>query len=611
MIKSSWTPRLSVFLLFLTAIAAVAPGNAWAQAEPAVGVVPLATTVRDMSPSELADIRAMRAETLPDAPYMLDMTNPLHYRYVMAALARAGETPAKSPEFFRRLNRAHTMKLAANARPRAAQLALTSTEGPSNLNFISTFSVDATANYQATGLSSVVGGTDVTTIIMELYNVQTGKVFAVKQDSTTQYAQGTDFKVKASGQSPQGVTDTTTEASGVFTYLPLNSTQPVVVYYRSEDTINPSTPCMSKPNYCMRDTAKNCIPGQYQTTCTNTVTNTTPILSCWWRGSQAECDYWNNNNHPADFVFPIQGNVSYPNNTVVTPLTGFIYIALQNPLQGGGCNVFFQKAGALDPTYWTLSGTTVSWNFPAAAFPNKGDCINYYDNTSTFLWMNGNVLLQGSPNQPPPYGAINFTSDPAQRGIKGVSIIPGMLIQQGCFAAGTQIRQADGTPRNIEDFTGQNESVMTGQGAPLMVSGITKGIEPLKKMVRIKTSRGQQILVTEGHPIISASGEPILAKDFKVGQPVKTHDGDAKVTSVTREAYAGKVYNLRLGDPVTADEHGATEHGATMYAGGILTGDSRMQNYYARLEKEKLARDPGEVLKRLPPAWVQDFKNHQ
>jgi hypothetical protein len=566
-----------------------------------------ATAARAMTAQEKADILAVEAETKPNAPYRLDMTNPLHYRFVVGALARAGETPAKSPEFFRRLTAAHQAKPAADGKPRAAVLAVDTSGGPTDLNFISSFSAEtAPGAYQATGLSSVPGGTQVTLITMEIYNVQTGTVFAVNQGRTTQYSQGTDFQVQAAGQSPPGIQDTTSKAEGVFTYIPVGGGNPEVVYYRSEDTVNPSSPCMSQPNYCVRDGA-NCVSGQYQTACTNTVPNTTPIKACWYRGSQQECDYWNSNAHPTDFVFPVSGSVQYPNNTVVTPLTGFVYIALQNPLQGGGCNVFFQAAGPLDSQYWTLSGTTVSWNYPAAAFPNTGDCINFYDGTSTNLWMTGNVLLQGSPGTPPPFGGINFTSDRNQIGIPGVSIIPGMYIMQGCFAAGTPILQADGSQRNIEDFKGGgDENVMSGQGAALMVSGTTKGTEPFKDMVRIKTGNGHQILVTETHPVITAGGEPVMAKNLKAGDKVRTREGDAELVSVTREAYQGKVYNLRLGDPVTTDEKGST-----LYAGGILTGDSRMQNYYDRLEKEKLEKDPNEVLKRLPQEWMQDFRNHQ
>lgn len=603
---ASLVRRVLLFLLIMTG-SGVSVGATQANSPANAEATALATTARPMTAQEKADILAIEAETQPNAPYRLDLGNPLHYRFVLGVLGRAGETPAKSPEFFRRLAAANQAKLASNEKPKAAQLAVSTDGGQTDLNFIGSFSLDAQpANYQATGISSVPGGTQVTNITMELYNVQTGTVYSTNQGRTTQYAQGTDFQVQVAGQSPPGIADTTSLAQGVFTYIPVAGGMPEVVYYRSEDTVNPSSPCMSQPNYCVRNGA-NCVPGQYQTACTNTVPNTTPIKACWYRGSQQECDYWNSTAHPTNFVFPVSGSVQYPNNTVVSPLTGFVYIALQNPLQGGGCNVYFQTAGTLDPQYWSLSGTTVSWNYPAAAFPNTGDCINYYDGTSTYLWMTGNVLLQGAPGVPPPFGAINFTSDRNQIGIPGVSIIPGMYIMQGCFAAGTPILQADGSLRSIEDFKGGgDEKVLSGLGTPLIVSGTTKGTEPYKPMVRIKTDKGQQILVTETHPIIKADGEPAMAKRLKAGDKVKTREGEASLTEVARESYAGKVYNLRLGDPVTTDEKGST-----LYAGGILTGDSRMQNYYDRLEKEKLAKDPNEVLQRLPPEWLQDFKNHQ
>jgi hypothetical protein len=56
---------------------------------------------------------------------------------------------------------------------------------------------------------------------------------------------------------------------------------------------------------------------------------------------------------------------------------------------------------------------------------------------------------------------------------------------------------------------------------------------------------------------------------------------------------------------------GSDADGGTLYADGILTGDAGMQNYYARLEAEKLRRDPRDARSRLPKEWLQDFDNHQ
>lgn len=579
-------------------------------------VSPLATQARLMTQEEKEDFLMIGSETKPGAPYRLDLANPKHYRFILNTFARVGETPEKSPEFFRRLKKGHDDGMAANAAkhasPQKATLAIaTAADGtptPQDLNFIAQFSaLSAPGSYQAKGLSSVVGGTITTLISMELYSVENGYVYATNQGKTAQYAQGTDFQVPVSGQTQPGLTDTTSKAQGMFAYVPVNdpNSPPIVVYYTSESTYDPTNPCMSQPNYCIRNDQQQCLSGQYQTACTNTVTNTTPIKVCYYRGSQQECDYWNPTSHPTNFVFPVSGNTTYP-APAVSPLLGYVNIALQNPLVGGGCNVYFQQLGTLDPTYWTSNGNTVNWNYPAAAFPNTGDCIAYYDGTNTYLWMTGSISLQGSPGKPPGYGAINFTSDRSQIGIKGVSIIPAMYIMQGCFAEGTKILQADGTTKAIQDFTGNHdEKIYSAQGATLLVTGTTRGTEPNKAMVRLKTANGHEILITETHPVITKGGIPVMAKDLKKGDVVVTKEGDSELALVGREKYAGQVHNLLLGTEQETDGKGAT-----LYAEGILTGDARMQDYYDRLAQEKLKKDPNEVLKRLPKEWYEDFHKH-
>lgn len=582
--------------------------------ELAVKAVPAATAVRTMTPEERDDIAAMEAETQAGIPYRLDLSNRRHYRFIMNTLARVGETPSKSPEFFRRLKKGHLRGTAANkaknGMPSKAIMAINPSVAPApqDLNFIAQFTAQsAPGSYRATGLSSVMGGTQATLISMELYD-SNNKVYATNQGRTSQYAQGTDFQVAVSGQVPSGLSNTTTKAQGMFAYVPVNSTTglPIVIYYRSDDTVDPTSPCMSLPNYCVRDGYSNCVSGQYRTACTNTVDNRNPIKICWYRGSQQECDYWNGTSHPDNFVFPLAGSAQYPTAPVSPPI-GFVNIALQNPIKGGGCNVFFKQLGALDPANWTVSGNSISWNYPATAFPNTGECINYYDGTSTYLWMTGSVALQGTATQPPGYGALNFTSDRTQIGVPGVSTIPGMYIMQGCFAEGVKITQGNGDPRDVQDFTGnQDESVLTGSGSPIPVTGTTKGTEPHKKMVRIKTANGHELLVTSTHPIITEEGKPVMAKDLKRGTLVKTKEGPSRLVSVTRERYAGKVYNLLLGSKQEGEDTGAT-----LFANGIVAGDSRMQAYHERIEHEKLAKNPAEALKRLPKEWVRDFSNHR
>ncbi|MBB4284585.1 Hint domain-containing protein [Roseospira goensis] len=577
-----------------------------------------------LSEADMADLRALDAEVAIGVPHRLDLGNPLHYRVTMAALRRGGETPERSPYLFQSLRETHErraarLEAAGTPAPQATLAAVVAETGtPQDLNFIATFSEDnaaaalamargeddAPVGYQATGISSVVNGTTTTSIVMELYEADSGHVYATQ--SETQYGQGTDFRVQVEGQVPPDAGSPTTRAQGLFVYYPKSSaaaaadTEPVVYVQTFQDTLNPTQACMEQPNYCVRNNAGQCT-GSYETSCTNTKANETPIKICWYRGSQQECDYWNSTSHPTDFVFPLSGSVSYP-NTVVSPPAGVVTIYIQNP-NGGGCNVYYKQGEVLDPQYWTVDDKQISWNYPAAAFPNNRDCIQYYDATTAYLWVTAYVALNGSGGgEPPPFGTINFTSDRSQIGVPGVSIVPPLTILQGCLAAGTPIALADGGERPVEAFTAnQQERVKTAHGQTRLVRGTTQGREP-HPMLRIQTDAGHDVLMTRTHPVILAEGVPVQARALRVGDRVTTLEGSATVTAIAPETYEGVVHNL------TVEEGGRA---GTFFAGGILTGDAVMQQSLTTIANRTLARSPAQIRESLPEVWHQDFDNHQ
>jgi hypothetical protein len=594
--------RITLYSLLLLAVGL--PVSAAAQGKKKAARAPVVM----MSAEARADQKAIRSElTASGQPYRLDLANPLHYRLIMQILARGGESAKKSPELFQRIETARAEAVAelakTSAAPRKAQPVPTNDPQPTqaDLNFIATFSRSGSQAYQATGLSSVVGGSVVTTVVMELFDDTTGNVYAT--NGQTQYGQGVNFQVPVNGAIQEQ--NPTTRAQGLFSYVPTSNpnSPPVFVIQHYTDTLNPTDGCMLQPNYCVRNNGQ-CVSGQYQTSCTNKVTNTTPIKLCWYRMSQQECDYWNPTAHPTNFVFPLSGNVKFP-NTVVAPASGIVSIYLQNPLKGGGCNVFFQQSALLNPANWTANGQSIAWNFPASAFPNTGECINYYDGVNVNLWMTAYVALQGSGG-PPPFGTINFTSDRSQIGVPGVYIVPVLNIWQGCFAAGTEITMDDGkTTRPVEDFVADGrEKVASGDGIARLISGTTIGTEPDKDMVRLVTANGRSLLVTQGHPIMLDSGKPVVATDLQAGDRVRTLEGPSELVTVMRERYEGKVHNLIV-------NLGGESHTDTIYANGILAGDANMQNEFVRMEAEKYRKDPRLARSRLPPEWLTDFDNHQ
>ena len=577
----------------------IAPPEDEAATRP-TGVTLVPEEGRFFTADEWADIQHLHSVMRPNTPYTLNLADPRQYRHVINTFRRNGITADTDPQLMRALEAAS--KVGTKGAPVRAVNDQIGT--PQALNYINSMNLVSPSpnTYDANGLSSVNGGTEKSTIVMEMYLPSTGYVYATNQGS--EYAQGTYFNLPVDGSVPAGTSDPTTRALGTFAYVPKDGGQPVVSSYYSVDTVDPTSACMTEPNYCVRNNG-NCVqPVRYETGCTNTnPNNATPILVCYYRGSQENCDYYNQTpNHPTSFLFPLQGNATFA-NTVVSPPVGIVTITLENPNKGGGCYLVFEEIAPLDPDYWSASGQTLSWSYPAAAFPDPNNCLEYYGATTTWLnVMVDGVALQGEGGGRPPTGGFRFTSDRSQIGQDGVYLVPPIEIQQGCFAAGTEIVLADGSKKKVEDFTAdQTERVKTGSGAALTVRGTSKGIEP-KPMVRIQSEQGHELLVTETHAIVTKGGVK-MAMDLTPGEPIRVAGGEATVRAVTREPYAGKVYHLILG------ERGAgVDAAGTVFANGILTGDLRMQEALEKAEREKLASDPQHVLERLAPEWHEDYR---
>jgi hypothetical protein len=581
---------ISTLLWTLAVLTMLVPGGGLhALAGPSTG------QPRTLTPQEAEAVRAIHSQTQLGAPYRLDLADPLHYRLVTDALRRTGLDAGQAPQLFRALERARARGGTSDAPPRLA----VETGVPQPLNIITYLDRVAPRQYAARALSSVDGGTDSTTILVELLGSVPQEdlwtVYAFGQGQ--QYGDGTHFTLGLSGTVPTGDADATV-AHAIFVYFPRGELQPVVEFFRTEDTVDPTAGCMEKPNYCIRDGNGNCVnPVQYATTCTNQVPNTIPIKLCYYRKNQQECDYYNPaTGHPTDFIFPLAGSVQFP-RAVDPALRGSLTIVLQNPQKGGGCFLYFKdNQQPLDKDHWSAGGNTLRWAYDQAAFPDPGQCLEYYGGTTTYLALLATVALDGGS-----FGAVVFTSDRSDSGAKDAFIIPAMEIWQGCLAAGTQVRMADGSLRAVESFTADHREKVRAAGGERTVWATTRGIEP-DPMVRLKTDGGQELLLTATHPVITDRGA-VMAMDLSPGDRVRTEGGTAQVTAVTREAYRGQVYNLSLGT-----EEDAAAGRSTFYANGILVGDARTQTRLERLEKEELATDPRHVLERLPREWHEDYK---
>ncbi|PTL77079.1 Hint domain-containing protein [Vitiosangium sp. GDMCC 1.1324] len=179
-----------------------------------------------------------------------------------------------------------------------------------------------------------------------------------------------------------------------------------------------------------------------------------------------------------------------------------------------------------------------------------------------------------------------------------------IFYRNSCMAEGTRIQMADGQVVPVEQVKMGDKVIAGAGGKVLTVTDVARGNE-LNPFVHLRDSAGHEVTLTEMHPVITAKGEVVAAKNLKVKDQLRTEKGVASLTSVKRVPVNGKrVFNLKLG--TTEELAGLDSLGRTMFAGGFLVGDMAMQQ-----ELETPAKKPVDVLASLPKAWHQDFKNAQ
>lgn len=172
-------------------------------------------------------------------------------------------------------------------------------------------------------------------------------------------------------------------------------------------------------------------------------------------------------------------------------------------------------------------------------------------------------------------------------------------VRNSCFAAGTEIRRADGTTVAVESVKVGDKILAREGGGLLTVTATTRGVEP-DPMVRLKDSRGHELVLTAKHPVITTRGA-VPADEVTVMSQVETEDGLAIIVEVSRVPYDGQVYSLSVGTP----EEIAMVSGShrTMFAGGIRVGDNEMQ---FEMERQR-TRDGAK--RAAAPAWAADRAN--
>lgn len=564
---------------------------------------------RKMSDAEAQAFAHVLAMVEPGRPYRLNLADPVQLQFTRNALATAGRTQAAAPQTTAAVEAtAARLKASLGASGGRAALAakplLAATAGgPQDIETVSNFGDDGNGVFTATGYSSVIGGTIQTTITTQLVDTVNKTVYA--SASSTQYGQGTDFSVPVIGKVSNAVT-----LAAVATIVTTTANGSNTTVVSTAKMVPASAGTMTAPNYCVRtnpsDPNSNCVINggvtQYQTTSTTLVPNPQPIKVCFARGSQQSCDYYNaSGRQPTSVFFPSAGTASFGSNTIGASYAtaGNYDASIVDPVIGGGC-VFASKqplgAG------WSLQNpSTLQWNMQQLSLTNPVNCLGMSGGRPVNYNFYVEVPLQtpGGANT----GFISFTSVYQPPMAPGFFGMPGLFLEDSCVAAGTLVELADGREVAIETISADDRpQVKTAAGAARTVLGTANGVE-LHPMIRIKTDKGQSLLITRTHPVLTTQGL-VMARDLKANAIVRTERGDAKVLSAAPEIYSGKVYSLRLG---WFDE--ARSDGRTHTAGGIFIGDSVSQVQMEREDIERLRKDKAEVLRRLPDdKWRAEYR---
>lgn len=279
---------------------------------------------------------------------------------------------------------------------------------------------------------------------------------------------------------------------------------------------------------------------------------------------------------------------------------GFIKLVLTNV--GGGCDVtdgdtlYAKMATFWNRVTWSADRRVLSWDMTDAyaAYFDDG-CRQVQDRAK--LTMRIPVPLKSVPAGEAFQSSFTITNDPDTQRPNGV--VDPITLTNSCLAEGTQIELADGKLAAIEALhIGQDVySPYARTEHALTITDTAVGSERAP-MVRIRDDAGHALLMTEMHPIATPDRGMVQARALRAGDRVMTTSGARTLVEVGREAYAGKVYNLKVGSP--AQMAGLVQDQTVVYANGFVVGDGQIQSKY-----EALAQHPAPT--PVTEAWRRDY----
>ena len=525
-----------------------------------------------LSEQERSDVAAVMAAAKPDTPTELDMANPAHRRFFEHLLRAAGFTPERYPQTFRAIEAAaRTPPPPLDRRP----LAVRGPGGPGvTIQPIQTLTSVGTTdgvNYAASALSSLPGSPYYSSLVVQLYD-QNGNPIGQPASVTSATRPASDLDAVATGVS-QTRNARVKSLAAYFWQDQYGRAYHGVI--QAEVTSAPTSITNLAPT-----------PGPNQT-----------ITKLCLGRTGTDCTYTPSGGSGSNVLMPVQGSITFssPISTDSSTQSSLITMARPDNGQGGGCTIASTSNFFGDPNTH-ITGNAISWNLAPAQFQPANGCLN--PNTTAIYTFTLGLSVANQPT------FVTITSDPTTDPTNPYfKKIAELQVFFSCLAEGTRVALADGSTATIEALKEGDKLLVDAGGRAEAVDSKLKGLEQVP-MVRLKTAKGHELLLTDGHPVVTPDG-PVLAGLLRAGQQVLTREGPDALAVVGREMFAKPVWNLNVGaPPASLNDPAAT--GATFFAEGIQVGDNVMQFVENRKHQRELAT---QAARQAPAEWRQDLQS--
>ncbi|HVZ39131.1 MAG TPA: Hint domain-containing protein [Candidatus Kapabacteria bacterium] len=531
-----------------------------------------------LTSQDRADIQAMLSQTVPGCPTQLDFSNPLHYRFYTRQLDQAGIVAPDYPEQFNVLTQSVASHIQNGPPPVNRGCCCNPGDVPGLGNddlgvgpiqiITELGSADGTA-FTSSALSSLPDNPFMSQLTLGLYDPDSNPIGPAAY--VQQYDNGTDLTVEADGTKAQGE----------------NVVVAIATYFWQDQNGN------AYHGYLYASTSQ--APENITNDAPKPNVNQTVTRLCLGRCDLIDCTYCPAGGDAGHVTMPVAGSITFfsdidPNPTI--PNTCTITMTRPETGLGGGCPVRNTNNFFSDPNT-KIEGKKISWDLVVPFQPVDNCLIPNSEAIYTFI-------ISLTVNNLPVY--VTITSGPVPPNNPYYLHIPKLEVWFSCLAEGTEITLENGTSRPIEQCQPGDRVLSNLDGDIATVESMLKGTEVVP-MIRLVTNLGHNVLVTDGHPMVTPTGVT-LARLLQVNDPVLTLDGEAIIVSNMREMFHGYVWNLNAGPRI--EDNSMIPDTRTFFAGGLLVGDNRMQFKHNRRHRMIAAS----VQSALPARWLQDFNTH-